>query len=452
MSPLLWKIALTAWGGGGCNPGSAQLKDVLNQCGLQEMGPTDRRFTWRGPTTQSRLDRFLCSLEWMESFPLALVTALPRPLSDHTPLMWNSNVETEKPPYFKLYRSWYHNEVIKNSIKDWWDNQFVLGAALERLTNKLTGLQLYIISRRRQIREERTCVRDAALARVQELDKIDDNRSLTINESQERKSYQEAVAAADLRVEMDWRQWSRQLWLAAGDAYAWFFHQAANGRRRANRIERLRMGDRVITGQAAVGQALVDHFRGFFKRGPPNSWRWTGAGASCLSPDKQGSIIGPFRVDEVRAAINGLNAEGAPGPDGIPVFFYKDCWDRVAPDVMALMDEFHAGSARIDSINRAYIALLPKVQGANQVGDFRPISLSNIIYLIIAKVLVNRLRRLLQSHINPLQFAFIPGRQMLDSIIIAEEIIVEWKRSGTTGFIWKVDFAKAYDSLDWRFL
>ena len=139
----------------------------------------------------------------MESFPLALVTALPRPLSDHTPLMWNSNVETVKPPYFKLDPSWLHNEVIKNSIKDWWGNQYVLGAASERLTKKLTGLRLYLISSRRQIREERTRVRDAALAHVQDLDKIEDNRSLTTNESHERKSYREAVAAADLRVEMD---------------------------------------------------------------------------------------------------------------------------------------------------------------------------------------------------------------------------------------------------------
>ena len=211
------------------------------------------------------------------------------------------------------------------------------------------------------------------------------------------------------------------------------------------------MGDRVITSQAAVEQALADHFRGFFRRGPPNSWRWTGARASCLSLDEQGSIAGPFLVDEVRVAINGLNTEGAPGPDGMPVFFYKDCWDRVASDVMALMDEFHVGSARMDNRNRAYIALLPKVQGAEQVRDFRPISLSNI-YLIIAKVLANRLRRILQAHINPLQFAFISGRQMMDSIVIAEEIIAEWKRSDTTSFIWKVDFAKAYDSLDWRFL
>ena len=82
---------------GGCDPGSAHFKDIINQCGLQEMGPADRRYTWRGPTTQSRLDRFLCSIELLESFPLALVTALPRPLSDHCPLLWNSNVETVKP-------------------------------------------------------------------------------------------------------------------------------------------------------------------------------------------------------------------------------------------------------------------------------------------------------------------------------------------------------------------
>ena len=355
---------------GGCDPGSAPFRDIINRCSLQEMGPADQRFTWRGPTSQSRLDRFLCSIELLERFPLGLVTALPRPLSDHCPLLWNSNVETVKPPYFKLDRSWLHHEVIKNNIKEWWDNQPALGAASERLTKKLTGLRLYLISRQRQIREELTRARDAALARVHNLDGIEDNRPLTFDEFHERKVCREEVAAADLRVEMDWRQRSRQLWLAAWDANTRYFHQVANGRRRANCIERLRMGDRVITGQKDVGQALADHFRCFFRRGPPNSWRWTGAGASRLSPDEQGSISGPFLVDEVQAAISGLNAEGAPGPDGIPVFFYKDCWDRVASDVMALTDEFHAGSARMDQINRAYIALLPKVQGAEQVGDF----------------------------------------------------------------------------------
>ena len=187
----------------------------------------------------------------------------------------------------------------------------------------------------------------------------------------------------------------------AGDANTKFFHQAVNGRRRPNHIGRLRLNNSVITGQAAVGQALADHFRSFFRRGPPNSWRWTGAGASTLSSHQQQKLMGPFLEDEVRAAICGLNAEGAPGPDGIPVFFYKDCWARVGPDVMALMEEFYAGTCRMDRINRAYITLLPKISGAERVGDFRPISLSNSIYLIIAKVLANRLRELLGTLISP---------------------------------------------------
>ena len=251
---------------------------------------------------------------------------------------------------------------------------------------------------------------------------------------------------------MDWRQRSCQLWLAAGDANTKFFHQVANGCRRSNCIGRLLVGDSIITGHAAVGQALAYHFCSFFWRGPPNSWRWIGAGASTLSPAQQHQLTSTFLEDEVRTTICGLNAEGAPGPDGIPDFFYKDCWARVGLGVMALMAEFHAGTSRMDRINRAFITLLPKTPGAERVGDFRPISLSNSIYLIIAKVLANRLRGLLGTLINRLQSAFVPGRQMTDSVVVIEEIIAAWKRSSTTGFVWKVDFAKAYDSLDWRFL
>ena len=86
------------------------------------------------------------------------------------------------------------------------------------------------------------------------------------------------------------------------------------------------------------------------------------------------------------------------------------------------MEEFHIGTCQMGRINRAYITLLPKVSGAERVGDFRPISLSNNIYLIIAKVLDNRFRGLLGTLISPLQSAFVPGRQMSDGVVIAEEI------------------------------
>ena len=106
----------------------------------------------------------------------------------------------------------------------------------------------------------------------------------------------------------------------------------------------------------------------------------------------------------------------------------------------------------MDHLNKALLVFIPKCQAAEQVGDFRPIALSNSLYLIIAKALANRLREVINSLVRPAQTAFIPGRQILDSVMIAEEIVAAWQRKGTKGFMWKVDFAKAYDSLDWSFL
>ena len=80
----------------------------------------------------------------------------------------------------------------------------------------------------------------------------------------------------------------------------------------------------------------------------------------------------------------------------------------------------------MDRLNKAYIVLLPNVLGPEQIGAFRPISLSNSLYLIFAKVLVNQLRGVLSSLISPFQFAFILGRQMADNIVLAEEIVVAW--------------------------
>ena len=408
---------------GGRDSGSRQFRDIITELGMAEMRPSDRRFTWKGPTTQSRLDRFLCSTDLLIAYPLAEVSALPRPLSDHTPIMWTARAGPAKPTYFKLDRSWLRDGEMKNEILEWWGSRLTFGGSSEQLCTKLKDLRNHLLARRRQIRSERTQTRDVALARVRALDDIEDSRLLLLEEAKERKACRDAVEEMDLRIELDWRQRSRQRWLAAGDTKTRFFHQVANGQRRENNIRRLKIGDRVITDQAAIGQALSNHFREFYRRGPPNRWRWLATGADALSVSQQQELITPFSEEEVKKAIRHLNSEGAPGPDGIPVFFYIECWTKVGPDVMATIEEFRTGRCNMDRLNRAYIVLIPKVQGAEQIGNFRPISLSNSIYLIIAKVLANRLRAVLPSIISPFQSAFLPGRQMSESIVLAEEIV-----------------------------
>ena len=174
--------------------------------------------------------------------------------------------------------------------------------------------------------------------------------------------------------------------------------------------------------------------------------------ASTLPLDQQQKLICNFSPEKVKTVVWGLNSKGAPGRDGIPVFFYKECWEVVGPEVLAVLEEFRSGRCHMESLNKVYLVLQPKIVGAEQIGDFRPTALSNSIYLIIANVLANRMQGLLETLISPLQSAFISSRMMTDSVILAQEIVADWRRLGTVGFMWKVDFAKAYDSLDWHFL
>ena len=87
--------------------------------------------------------------------------------------------------------------------------------------------------------------------------------------------------------------------------------------------------------------------------------------------------------------------------------------------------------------------------------DFRPISLYNVIYKVISKCLVNRLRPMLDGLISETQSAFVPGRLIIDNAIIAFECfhkIQQSKNPHNTHCAYKLDLAKAYDKVDWDFL
>nr|CAN83685.1 hypothetical protein VITISV_003813 [Vitis vinifera] len=87
-----------------------------------------------------------------------------------------------------------------------------------------------------------------------------------------------------------------------------------------------------------------------------------------------------------------------------------------------------------------------------KISDFRPISLITSFYKIIAKVLSGRLRGVLHETIHSTQGAFVQGRQILDLVLIANEIVDERRRSGEEGVVFKIDFEKAYDHVRWDFL
>jgi len=96
--------------------------------------------------------------------------------------------------------------------------------------------------------------------------------------------------------------------------------------------------------------------------------------------------------------------------------------------------------------------LVPKKDNTSNLNEFRPISLVNCTYKILSKILVNRLKKVLPSVIDVNQSAFLSGRGMLDSILVANETVDYLKKEKKSGVFVKVDFEKAYDSVDWKFL
>ena len=114
--------------------------------------------------------------------------------------------------------------------------------------------------------------------------------------------------------------------------------------------------------------------------------------------------------------------------------------------------EFHNNGIINQSTNATFIALVPKKSQTCRISDYRPIILVISLYKIIAKVLSGRLHKVLQGTIFLTQGVFVKRGQILDVVLIANKLVDEKRRSRKEGVVFKIDFEKAYDQVNWNLL
>jgi hypothetical protein len=144
-----------------------------------------------------------------------------------------------------------------------------------------------------------------------------------------------------------------------------------------------------------------------------------------------------------------------PGPDGFLARFIQRNWDLFRDEVVAAVQKFFDTGTMPEEVNDTAIVMIPKKNDPEELKDFRPISLCNVIYKVVSKCIANRLRQILDMIISPTQSAFIPGRLISDNALMAFECIHAIQIGGVARSkfcAYKLDMAKAYDRVDWSFL
>ncbi|VVA19333.1 Hypothetical predicted protein, partial [Prunus dulcis] len=231
------------------------------------------------------------------------------------------------------------------------------------------------------------------------------------------------------REEMLWRQRSRVSWMKYGDKNTRFFHEHAKMRGQQNMIKAI-VEDQGIwhTSTESIGIVFCDYFQGLFaSNGLHEAGAVTEVVKPILTPSQILCLNQVFLREQIETSLGQMFPTKSPGVDGMSALFYQKYWGVVGDDV----------------------------DKPTKVTEFRPISLCTVIYKMISKTIVNRLKPIMPLIISEFQSAFVPTRLITDNIIAAFESIHAIKRRGGSKLkkmVLKLDMSKAYDRVEWTFI
>nr|AAM08546.1 Putative retroelement [Oryza sativa Japonica Group]AAP53436.1 retrotransposon protein, putative, unclassified [Oryza sativa Japonica Group] len=175
-------------------------------------------------------------------------------------------------------------------------------------------------------------------------------------------------------------------------------------------------------------------------------------GVTQVSKEDKVELTKPFSLEEVKKVVFEMRQNRAPGPDGFPAEFYVKFWGIIKFELLDLINDFHNGFLEVERLNYGIVTLVPKTKDAEQIQKFRPICLLNVSFKIITKVLMNRLDRIMTYIISKNQTAFLKNRFIMEGIVILHELLNSLHTKKSSGILFKVDFEKAYDMVDWGFI
>uniref|UniRef100_A0A803QQI1 Reverse transcriptase domain-containing protein n=1 Tax=Cannabis sativa TaxID=3483 RepID=A0A803QQI1_CANSA len=401
-------------------------QSCVSDCGLVNLDVVGYQYTWekcRGTSSwvEARLDRALVSNSWLQLFPGAILSNLEYSYSDHSPIYLEPIIRSNHIPYhlFRFENAWLKEPMCIQIVKDSWEahgEESIMGKInlcatnLSRWGKDLTG---NFKRRIQQCKNELSVLKNKRDA--QSVSRYEEVKVLLANVLDQRETF--------------WRQRSKQLWLKDGDRNSKYFHLMASKRKRHNMISKLKNEQGVYTDwDHSLAEVIVNYFNNLFSASSVSFTEVIGCVNRMVSDSSNEDLLQPIVEEEVRKAIFKMH------PDKSLVF---------------ITGEFEMGCGD------ANVVLIPKNKKPASMKDLRPISLCNLLYKVITKVMANHMKPLMDGIISASQSAFIPGRLISDNVMASFEVLhyLKRKRARKTGFMaLKLDMSKAYDRIEWQFL
>lgn len=445
---------------------SAALKSLMQRFDLidiwREHFPTDIMFTWSNASRsrQSRIDFWLISSNLKSSTKTEI---LPTPLTDHKgiridiSLLPSSN--SPRSSYWKMNSSVLSHTCVKARVKEliqiFWNEAVIEGRY--RVKWELFKFEVgqffrgycSSLAKAKRTEEENIIARITTLSSICP-DKLttEDKETLLDYQGKIDNLYKAKAEGAFVR--------SRRRWLEEGEQNSAYFFRLEKSQSVYNTIEQLRIGDTVCDDAKLIANFCSNFYKKLYSsqycEESANSFLDSVSVNQISKTDKELGDC-PVTVEEIIDAIKSLKVNKSPGVDGITSEFYKAFCKELAPFLLQVFNESISNGTLPPTLTQGLITLLPKPKKDHLIiENWRPITLLNNDYKILAIVLAKRIKSTLHDIIDETQSGFMENRHISNNIRLVLDILDYPDYIPNDSFILFLDFYKAFDSIEHEFI